>query len=68
MLTFLLFPLLKYWYANSSVRVKWNGTVGEYIPVKKRVRQGSVLPRAYLSVFQLRVSDVFNRQFFTLII
>ena len=35
--------VLKYWYANSSVRVKWNGAVGEYIPVKKGVRQGAVL-------------------------
>ena len=35
--------MLKYWYDNSSVRVKWNGTVGEYIPVKKGVRQGAVL-------------------------
>ena len=35
--------VLKYWYAIFSVRVKWNGTVGEYIPVKKGVRQGAVL-------------------------
>ena len=35
--------MLKYGYANSSVEVKWNRTVGEYIPVKKGVLQGAVL-------------------------
>ena len=35
--------VLKYWYANSSVRVRWNCSAGEYIPVKKGVRQDGVL-------------------------
>ena len=35
--------VLKYWYANSSVRVKWKSTVGEHIHVKKGVRKGAIL-------------------------
>ena len=54
---------LKYWYANFSVRVKWNGTVGEYIPVKKGVRQGAVLSP---SIFKCVLASTVN--FFTMII
>ena len=50
--------VLKYWYANSSVRVKWHGTVGEYIPVKKGVRRGTVLSP---SIFKFVLASCLQR-------